>query len=108
MPIELPPAISLYISASNRNAPQDVKKCFTDDAVVRDESKTVHGTDELQQWMTDTKAKYQHTIEPLYLRQEGEAIIVTCRLTGDFPGSPIEIPFKFALSGSKIASLQIA
>jgi SnoaL-like domain len=108
MLLELPPSIALYISAANRNAPRDVNDCFTDDAVVKDEGRTFHGLEELQQWITDTKAKYHHTIEPLALRQEGPTIIVTCRLTGTFPGSPIELPFKFALRGSKIANLQIA
>jgi hypothetical protein len=41
------------------------------------------------------------------VRNEGEATIVTNRLTGTFPGSPIEVPFTFVLSDSKIAKLKI-
>ena len=33
--------------------------------------------------------------------------IVTNRLTGNFPGSPIELDFAFTLDGDKIASLEI-
>jgi hypothetical protein len=80
---------------------------FTSDATVRDEGKTIQGIDAIQHWMTDTHARYHHTMEPLSVRNEGEATIVTSRLTGTFPGSPIEVPFTFVLSESKIAKLKI-
>ena len=38
---------------------------------------------------------------------EGDKTIVTSRLTGNFPGSPIEVRFVFRLDGDKIASLEI-
>ncbi len=107
MSLSLPPSIALYISAANQNATQSVKDCFTEDAVVKDEGKTFHGIEEIQQWMTDTNAKYHHKIEPLSVQQEGQTTIVTSRLTGNFPGSPIEVPFRFGLRGSKIARLDI-
>jgi len=107
MSVTLPPPITLYISAANRNAAESVKDFFAMDAIVRDEGKTFHGIETIQQWMTDTHARYHHTIEPLSVRREGEATIVTSRLTGTFPGSPIEVPFRFVLSGTKIAKLEI-
>ena len=103
----LPSPIALYISAANRNATQSVHDFFTSDATVRDEGKTIQGIDAIQHWMTDTHARYHHTMEPLSVRNEGEATIVTSRLTGTFPGSPIEVPFTFVLSESKIAKLKI-
>jgi hypothetical protein len=107
MTLNLLPSIALYLSAANQNATQRVKDCFTEDATVKDEGKTFRGVAEIQQWMSDTKTKYRHTIEPLAVRQEGQSTIVTSRLTGIFPGSPIEVPFKFALRNSKIARLEI-
>jgi hypothetical protein len=107
MTLNLPPSIALYISAANQNATQSVQDCFTEDATVQDESKTFHGVEEIRQWITDTKAKYRHTIEPLAVRQAGQSTIVTSRLTGTFPGSPIEVPFKFVLRNGKIAQLEI-
>ncbi len=107
MSVSLPPAIALYISAANQNTAQSVKDCFTDDAMVKDENKTFHGIEEIQRWMTDTHAKYHHTIEPLSVKEDGQTVVVTSRLTGSFPGSPIEVPFRFALRGSKIARLDI-
>jgi hypothetical protein len=34
-------------------------------------------------------------------------VIVTSRLTGNFPGSPVDLRFLFELQGDKIASLEI-
>ncbi len=44
---------------------------------------------------------------PLASAQKDDKTIVTNRLTGNFPGSPIELQFIFGLDGNKIASLEI-
>jgi hypothetical protein len=61
----------------------------------------------IKQWKAETRKKYQHTVEPLTVAQKNDKTIVTNRLTGNFPGSPIELEFVFTLDGNKIASLQI-
>jgi hypothetical protein len=33
---------------------------------------------------------------------------VTGRVTGDFPGSPVDLQYRFTLEGDKIARLEIA
>ena len=107
MSVNMPSSITLYISAVNRNAAQSVQEFFATDAIVYDEGMTIQGIEAIQHWMTDTHARYQHTIEPLSVRTDGEATVVTNRLTGSFPGSPIEVPFSFVLSNSKITKLKI-
>jgi SnoaL-like domain len=82
-------------------------QCFAEDAVVRDEGKTIEGLAAVKQWKAETKKKYQHTIEPLAFVQKDGRIIVTNRLTGNFPGSPIDLDFVFTLDGNKIRSLDI-
>ncbi len=74
---------------------------------MRDEGQRVEGLAAVKQWMAETKRKYQHTIEPLASAQKGYETIVTNRLTGKFPGSPIEVRFVFRLDGDRIASLEI-
>jgi hypothetical protein len=74
---------------------------------VRDEGKTIEGLVAIKQWKAETKKKYQHTIEPLASTQQDDKTIVANRLTGNFPGSPIELEFVFTLDGNKIASLEI-
>jgi hypothetical protein len=70
-------------------------------------NRSYKGLAAIERWKAETKKKYQHTVEPLAAVQKGDKTIVTNRLTGNFPGSPIELQFIFALDGNKIASLEI-
>lgn len=80
---------------------------MAEDAVVRDEGKTIKGLAAIKRWKAETKKKYQHTVEPLASARKDGKIIVTNRLTGNFPGSPIDLQFILVLDGDKIASLEI-
>jgi hypothetical protein len=82
-------------------------QCFTEDAVVRDEGQTIEGLAAIKQWKAETRKKYQHKIEPLASIEKDGKTIVTNRLTGNFPGSPIELEFVFTLDRDKIAALEI-
>jgi len=107
MSVDLPTPISVYIAAENGGDPEVLAQCFAENAVVRDEGQTIEGLAAIKQWKAETKRKYQHTIEPLASAQKDGKTIVTNRLTGNFPGSPIELEFVFTLDGDKIASLEI-
>jgi hypothetical protein len=107
MPVDLPKPIAIYIAVENRNDTEALAQCFAQNAVVRDEDKTIEGLAAIKQWKAETKKKYQHTVEPLAVAQKDGKIIVTNRLTGNFPGSPIELEFIFTLAGDKITSLEI-
>jgi hypothetical protein len=107
MPTDLPTPITTYIGAANRGETEALAQCFAESAVVRDEGKTIEGLVAIQKWMVETKQKYQHTIEPLASTQKDGKIIVTNRLAGNFPGSPIELEFVFTLDRNKIAALEI-
>jgi len=107
MDVDLPVPIAIYLAAENQGHAEIVAQCFTRRAVVRDEGKTIEGLAAIRQWDAETKRKYQHTIEPLTSAQKDGKTIVTNRLTGNFPGSPIELDFVFVLDGDKIASLEI-
>ncbi len=107
MSIDLPTPIAIYIAAENRGDTEAMSQCFAEHAVVRDEGKTIKGLAAIKRWKAETKKKYQHTVEPLALIQEGDKTIVTNRLTGKFPGSPIEVRFIFKLDRDKIESLEI-
>src|SRR5713101_475651 len=107
MPVDLPTPIATYIGAANRGETEELAQCFAESAVVRDEGKTIEGLAAIKKWKAETKEKYQHTIEPLAATQKDDQIIVTNRLTGNFPGSPIELEFVFTLDHNKIASLEI-
>jgi hypothetical protein len=107
MSVDLPAPIAIYIAGENRGYTEGLAKCFAGNAIVRDEGQTIEGLAAIKQWKAETKKKYQHTIEPLAVAQKDDKTIVTNRLTGNFPGSPIELEFVFTLDGDKIASLEI-
>lgn len=107
MSVDLPTPIAIYVAAENRGDPEAMSQCFSEHAVVRDERRTMEGLAAIKRWKAETHKKYQHTIEPLACVQKGAKTIVTNRLTGNFPGSPIELRFVFELDGDKIASLEI-
>jgi hypothetical protein len=103
----LPKPIALYIEAENSGDVSLFDQCFTDDAVVFDENERHEGLIAIKEWKSETKRKYQHTVEPLSIIEKEGRTIVTNRLTGKFPGSPIELEFAFTLRGNKIVSLEI-
>jgi ketosteroid isomerase-like protein len=107
MPVDLPTPIAIYIDAENRGDTEALAQCFAENAVVRDEGKTIEGLAAIKRWTAETRKKYQHTVEPLASAQKGGKTVVTNRLTGNFPGSPIELEFVFTLDGDKIVSLEI-
>ena len=107
MSVDLPTPIARYIAAENRGDTEALAKCFAEHAVVRDEGQTIEGLAAIKQWKAETRKKYQHTIEPLASVEKDGKTIVTNRLTGNFPGSPIELEFVFTLKDNKIASLEI-
>jgi SnoaL-like domain len=97
--LDLPTPIAIYIAAENRGDAEALGQCFAEHAVVRDEGQTIEGLAAIKQWKTETRRKYQHTVEPLAFAQQDDTSIVTSRLTGNFPGSPIELRFIFKLEG---------
>jgi ketosteroid isomerase-like protein len=107
MSIDLPAPIAIYTAAENRGDAKALAQCFAEHAVVRDEGQTIEGLAAIKRWKAETRKKYQHTIEPLASTQKEGKTIVTNRLTGNFPGSPIELQFIFRLDSDKIVSLEI-
>ena len=103
----LPKPIKLYIAGENTGDANLFDQCFTEGAAVRDENETHRGLADIKKWKAETRKKYQHTVEPLSFTEEDGKTILTNRLTGNFPGSPIELDFVFTLADDKIVSLEI-
>lgn len=103
----LNPTIAACVEASNARDPAALRRCFGPNAVVRDEGRTYEGSDGVSHWVDHTFAAYVFTIEPLRVAGQEDETVVTCRLAGTFPGSPVELRFFFRLDGDRIASLEI-
>ena len=104
--LNLPKPIAAYFIADEVGG-EAVSRCFTDNAVVKDEGHTPKGQAAIKAWKTDASAKYEYTCEPLACEEKDGKIVVTCHLVGNFPGSPVDLRFFFKLEGDKIASLEV-
>lgn len=105
--IDLPAPISAYFAADAKDG-ATLAQCFTETAVVKDEHRIHSGREAIQAWRTEAAAKYSYTSEPhTVTTEDGGITIVTSRLTGNFPGSPVDLRFFFRLEGDKILRLEI-
>ena len=108
MTIKLPPSIQAYFDADNARSPDAVAAAFTDDAVVRDAGETRLGREAIRRWKVETDQKYASTLtEPFFVTTENGKTQVTGHVSGDFPGSPVDLRYFFVLKGDKIADLEI-
>ena len=106
VPIDLPSPIAAYFAADTSDA-NAVARCFSESAVVIDERREHRGRPAITRWKAEATAKYHYTSEPLAVDVSGAKVIVTARVTGDFPGSPVELKYRFTLEGASIARLEI-
>ncbi len=104
--LKLPEPIAAYFNADKRDS-EAVVRCFTNQAAVTDEGQTHSGPAAIKAWKIEASAKYSYTSEPFAVEEKDGRYIVTSRLTGNFPGSPVDLRFVFRLERGKIAFLEI-
>jgi len=104
--LSLPDPIAAYFAADRQN-PEAVARCFTAQAVVKDEGRSHAGLDAIRAWKAAATAQYTYTSEPFALAQKEGRHIVASRVAGNFPGSPVDLRYEFRLERGLIASLEI-
>lgn len=104
---DLPAAIARYFEADRHLDPDAVAQCFTAAATVRDEGNFYVGRDSIRRWKDESSRKYSYTVTPLTVAEERGRTIVTARLVGNFPGSPVDLRYAFLLEAGEIAELEI-
>ena len=104
MSINLPKPIAAYFAAEDAGA---LARCFASNGVVHDEGRSFTGKAAIERWNAAARAKYHHTVVPLSATDGDGAIVVLCRVAGEFPGSPVELQHVFRLDDEAIASLEI-
>lgn len=107
MALSLPDPVSAYFKVSNGAEIEHIARFFTQDAVVVDEGKTYQGHDAIQSWQREAQKKFEYTVEPVGVSQDGGRLKVTANVVGNFPGSPAQLDHVFGLTGDKIKSLEI-
>jgi hypothetical protein len=106
MPVDLPAPIAAYFTTDATDA-NGLAECFAEHAVVIDERREHHGRHAIARWRKEAAARYHYTSEPLAADGSDPDVTVITRVSGQFPGSPVELRYLFTLEGGKIASLEI-
>src|SRR5258707_7849348 len=98
MRLQLPTPIAKYFAA-DRTGASAVAECFTENAVVVDENHTYTGRQAIRRWKESAATRYKYTSTPVASNEVDGKVVVTSRLTGDFPGSPVDLRYVFEVDG---------
>lgn len=107
MAATLPKPLAEYFAAANAGDAAGVAACFAEDAQVYDEGREITGRAAIRTWAEETQRKYSFQSKPLSIKQLENHTIVVAHLTGDFPGSPINLSYRFKLTGTQITAVEI-
>ena len=107
MNIALPSPITAFFAAHNSGETGSFLDLFTEDAVVADENHEYRG-EAIRGWIDDAVSKYR----PLHAEvasadSTGDQTAVRATVSGTFPGSPVQLCYRFVLREGKISSLTI-
>lgn len=103
----LPPLLDLYFCACNDRYLDGACACFASDATVQDEARSHQGSAAILQWLEETTQKYAPKYAPVRTGEKDGRHLVAVTVSGNFPGSPVELEFAFTIEQSKITSLVI-
>jgi len=107
MTIDAPQPILDYFNAKNSHDIDGMIAAFAEDAAVTDEGETYQGRAAIRAWMEETTRKYKVTSRPQSVEDQDGALIVTSIVSGDFPGSPARLNYRFTLQVGAVARLEI-
>lgn len=104
--LTLPDPIAAYFVADTQG-PDQVAKCFTPKAAVKDIDDIFTGRDAIRAWKKAADAQYTCTTEPFSLELIDGVHAVKAQVAGNFKGSPLDMTFSFRLERGLIANLEI-
>jgi NAD(P)-dependent dehydrogenase (short-subunit alcohol dehydrogenase family) len=104
---QLPALLQRYLAADASGNLDDFANCFSPDAVVLDERRAHAGHDAIRAWRAHADKTVPYRLEPLGLTRQGEQWKLLAKVSGDFPGSPIDLMHVFRIAEDRIASLEI-
>jgi hypothetical protein len=107
MALDVSEPIAAYLTAEEAKDAYALSCCFTEDGTVHDEGRDYRGRDSIRHWKQEVDTKYRYILQTVNAQTHGDKVTVRARLTGEFPGSPVELDHIFTLSNDKIASLEI-
>jgi hypothetical protein len=91
-PTDVPDIVERYFREAINPDRERYFALFADDATVEDEGQEHHGIDAIRAWRVSIP-KVTYTITDL--EQIEDATVIIAEVSGDFPGSPVSLTFRF-------------
>lgn len=107
MTLRISPLLETFVTATNNHDGAALAACFVDDGVVHDEGTTHRGHAAIRAWFETVVRKYRFTIVASNVETSYDETVLTTRVTGEFPGSPIELRYCFNIGEERIRGLSI-
>lgn len=105
----LPAVLAEHLDA---HAAHDIERelaCYADDAVVTDDGRTYHGTEQIRAWLARASSEFSYTSELTAVRQDAPGRwTATHHLEGDFPGGTVDLHYRYVLRDALVTELVIA
>jgi NAD(P)-dependent dehydrogenase (short-subunit alcohol dehydrogenase family) len=103
----LPALLQRYLAADARRDLAAFVECFASDAVVRDERRSHVGHGAIRDWKAHADATVPYSLTPLGFARQGASWKLLAKVSGAFPGSPVELMHVFQVEEDLIVSLEI-
>ena len=106
MSTKLPEPLATYFAGHNDHDVDAMIGPFAEGAIVKDEGHERRGLPAIRKWMEEATAK-PSVIAVINVAETDANTTVTGRVSGNFPGSPVDLRFIFTLDQGKITRLEI-
>ena len=107
MSTKLSEPLATYFAGHNNHDVDAMIGPFAESAIVKDEGQERRGLPAIRKWMEESTAKYSVTVVVINAAETAANTTATGRVSGNFPGSPVELRFIFTLGQGKITRLEI-
>ena len=104
--INLPPLLSRFVESMNHQDTAAFLACFAAGAIVEDEGKTHCGLDEIETWITTAFVETSPLLEVTGFNPTEAGSLITGIVSGNFPGSPVELHYHLTHDADRIAGLR--
>lgn len=108
--MNLPNPLDALMKAFNTKDSLLFISCFTKDAEIQDkgENQSPIGHQEIKGWFDESLAKFDFTTEPFYFKESADSYYLKVKVTGNFPGSPLNFLYEIHTNGDQIYKLKIS
>ncbi|KQT36012.1 nuclear transport factor 2 family protein [Methylophilus sp. Leaf414] len=103
----LPPILATYFEATNAQNVDLYASCFSENAKVKDQKEIIQGRQNIANWNREVNEQYNSASAVKSWIQTSDGVEVITEVAGTFPGSPIELTFRFKLQDNRITELEI-